>query len=88
MTKKTHGVLIDGTPYSKTWSSLVLFSMVFYVASYATGLGNVPWQQAELFNLDGRITSLRTLDLRQTDAGDGDSPRDRHVSGDGDELDR
>ena len=28
--------------------------MIFYVASYATGLGNVPWQQGELFALDVR----------------------------------
>ncbi|KAG8885479.1 myo-inositol transporter [Tulasnella sp. 332] len=54
LTRKTHGVLVDGTVYPKSWSYLVLFSMVFYVASYATGLGNVPWQQAELFNLEVR----------------------------------
>jgi len=36
--------------------------MVFYVASYATGLGNVPWQQGELFPLEvrGIGTSLAT----------------------------
>ncbi|KAG9030258.1 myo-inositol transporter [Tulasnella sp. JGI-2019a] len=62
LTRKTNGVLIDGTDYPKSWSSLVLFSMVSYVASYATGLGNVPWQQAELFNLEvrGIGTSLAT----------------------------
>ncbi|CCO27252.1 Myo-inositol transporter 1 [Rhizoctonia solani AG-1 IB] len=54
LTKSTGGVLVDGAKYPKTWSSLVLFSMVFYVASYATGLGNVPWQQSELFALDVR----------------------------------
>lgn len=27
--------------------------MVIFVASYATGLGNVPWQQGELFSLEG-----------------------------------
>jgi MFS transporter, SP family, solute carrier family 2 (myo-inositol transporter), member 13 len=49
MTKKTGGILVDGTPYDRTWAGLVLFSMVFYVASYATGLGNVPWQQVRFF---------------------------------------
>ena len=36
--------------------------MIFYVASYATGLGNVPWQQGELFGLEvrGIGTSLAT----------------------------
>lgn len=28
--------------------------MIVYVASYATGLGNIPWQQGELFSLDVR----------------------------------
>ena len=27
--------------------------MIVFVASYATGLGNVPWQQGELFGLEG-----------------------------------
>ncbi|CUA76594.1 Myo-inositol transporter 2 [Saccharomyces cerevisiae S288c] [Rhizoctonia solani] len=54
LTKSTRGVLVEGTDYPKTWSSLVLFSMVFYIASYATGLGNIPWQQSELFALEVR----------------------------------
>ncbi|RXW24606.1 hypothetical protein EST38_g1204 [Candolleomyces aberdarensis] len=51
-----------GTDYSTTWSGLVLFAMIVYVASYATGLGNVPWQQGELFGLEvrGIGTSLCT----------------------------
>ncbi|KAA1475306.1 general substrate transporter [Dentipellis sp. KUC8613] len=62
LTMKTAGQLIDGTHYSHKWSSLVLFSMIFYVASYATGLGNVPWQQGEFFSLEirGIGTSLAT----------------------------
>ncbi|KAH9474495.1 Myo-inositol transporter 1 [Psilocybe cubensis] len=62
MTKKTNGNLIDGTQYSTTWSALVLLSMILFVASYATGLGNVPWQQGELFSLEvrGIGTSLAT----------------------------
>jgi len=36
--------------------------MIVFVASYATGLGNVPWQQGELFGLEvrGIGTSLST----------------------------
>lgn len=53
MTKKTDGNLVSGTQYSTAWSALVLLSMILFVASYATGLGNVPWQQGELFSLEG-----------------------------------
>ncbi|KAF8953330.1 general substrate transporter [Flammula alnicola] len=62
MTKKTGGELMDGTQYPTAWSSLVLLSMIVFVASYATGLGNVPWQQGELFSLEvrGIGTSLAT----------------------------
>lgn len=37
-----------------SWSAVVLVSMIIYVASYATGLGNIPWQQGELFSLEVR----------------------------------
>ncbi|KAL6309485.1 general substrate transporter [Sparassis latifolia] len=62
LTIKTGGNLVDGTHYPRVWAALVLLSMIFYVASYATGLGNVPWQQGELFGLDvrGIGTSLAT----------------------------
>lgn len=44
------------------WSMLVLFAMLIYIASYATGVGNVPWQQSELFpiRVRGVGTSLAT----------------------------
>ncbi|KAI0342397.1 general substrate transporter [Trametopsis cervina] len=63
LTKHTGGNLVDGADYSKAWSAIVLVSMIFYVASYATGLGNVPWQQGELFSLEvrGIGTSLATF---------------------------
>ncbi|KAF9813399.1 hypothetical protein IEO21_05633 [Rhodonia placenta] len=63
MTMKTGGNLVDGADYSRTWSAIVLLAMIFYVASYATGLGNVPWQQGELFGLEvrGIGTSLATM---------------------------
>ncbi|KAG6827611.1 hypothetical protein H0H92_011101 [Tricholoma furcatifolium] len=62
LTRKTGGNLVDGTQYSTTWSAIVLLSMIVFVASYATGLGNVPWQQGELFGLEvrGLGTSLST----------------------------
>ncbi|KAF8064869.1 general substrate transporter [Lyophyllum atratum] len=62
LTKKTGGDLVDGTQYSTAWSAIVLISMIIFVASYATGLGNVPWQQGELFGLEvrGLGTSLST----------------------------
>ncbi|KAK1226378.1 hypothetical protein PQX77_010649 [Marasmius sp. AFHP31] len=62
LTKQTGGVLVENTAYPQTWSGVVLFSMIFFVASYATGLGNVPWQQGELFPLEvrGIGTSLST----------------------------
>jgi len=62
LTRKTRGDLVDGTQYSTAWSAIVLLSMIIFVASYATGLGNVPWQQGELFGLEvrGIGTSLAT----------------------------
>ena len=54
LTKNTGNTLVDGAKYSNTWSALVLVSMIIFVASYATGLGNVPWNQGELFSLDGQ----------------------------------
>ncbi|KAI0298359.1 general substrate transporter [Multifurca ochricompacta] len=62
LTRRTGNVLVDGAHYSHAWSGIVLFSMIVFVASYATGLGNVPWQQGELFSLEvrGIGTSLAT----------------------------
>jgi SP family myo-inositol transporter-like MFS transporter 13 len=62
MTINTGSVLVAGSDYPRAWSSIVLLSMIFFVASYATGLGNVPWQQGELFSLEvrGLGTSLAT----------------------------
>ncbi|OBT56269.1 hypothetical protein VE04_02498, partial [Pseudogymnoascus sp. 24MN13] len=49
---------------SRTSPLLVVASIILYVAGYATGLGNVPWQQSELFPLNirslgsGRATAV------------------------------
>lgn len=53
LTIHTNNQLVSGTKYPNSWSALVLLSMIIFVASYATGLGNVPWQQGELFGLEG-----------------------------------
>jgi SP family myo-inositol transporter-like MFS transporter 13 len=42
------------TDLSDAWSLVLLFSLIFYVAAYASGLGCVPWQQSELFSLSVR----------------------------------
>lgn len=44
------------------WSVIVIVSMLVYVAFYASGIGNVPWQQSELFPMSvrGIGTSLAT----------------------------
>lgn len=39
---------------NKTWPTIILLAMITYVAGYALGLGNVPWQQSELFPLSVR----------------------------------
>ncbi|KIR40788.1 MFS transporter, SP family, solute carrier family 2 (myo-inositol transporter), member 13 [Cryptococcus deuterogattii 99/473] len=54
LTLPTNGILIENHDYPRSLSILVLFSMLLYVAGYATGLGNIPWQQGELFRLEVR----------------------------------
>lgn len=54
LTLSTNGILIENHDYPRSLSILVLFSMLLYVAGYATGLGNIPWQQGELFRLEVR----------------------------------
>lgn len=49
----THGAA-EGHPGSKTWPVAILVAMIIYVAGYAIGMGNVPWQQSELFPLSVR----------------------------------
>lgn len=56
LTEITGGILVPHptVPYNHQQSLLVLASMLLYVASYATGCGNIPWQQGELFRLEVR----------------------------------
>lgn len=44
------------TPGNSFMPVLILLSLTLYTASFASGLGNVPWQQSELFPL--RVRSL------------------------------
>lgn len=62
LTKSTGGVLVPGTAYPPTLTTGVLASMILFVAAYATGCGNIPWQQGELFALEvrGLGTSVAT----------------------------
>lgn len=53
-----------GSPYnqSSAWSKIVIVAMLIYVAFYAVGIGNVPWQQSEMFptRVRGAGTSFAT----------------------------
>ncbi|TXT11754.1 uncharacterized protein COLE_02164 [Cutaneotrichosporon oleaginosum] len=62
LTHDTGGILVPGTEYPRAQALLVLVSMMLFVAAYATGSGNIPWQQGELFPLEvrGLGTSLCT----------------------------
>lgn len=40
-------ISIRATSEDKTWPMIILIAMVTYVAGYAIGMGNVPWQQSE-----------------------------------------
>lgn len=62
MLEPTNQRLVEGYPYPKSYTSAMLVFMVFYVCSYATGLGNVPWQQGEFYSTETRMigTSIST----------------------------
>ncbi|CAF1191232.1 unnamed protein product [Didymodactylos carnosus] len=52
--KDSFGNIIVTSEAPSTGAIVVLVCMLFFVASYATGLGNVPWQNNELFPLSVR----------------------------------
>ncbi|GAA5857526.1 hypothetical protein JCM8547_009321 [Rhodosporidiobolus lusitaniae] len=55
LTLQTGGKLPDdGAGLNQNYAPLVLTAMLVYVAFYATGIGNIPWQQGELFEMDVR----------------------------------
>ncbi|KIS67376.1 putative myo-inositol transporter [Mycosarcoma maydis] len=62
MLQPTNQRLVEGYPYPTSYTSAMLVFMVLYVCSYATGLGNVPWQQGEFFSTETRMigTSIST----------------------------
>ena len=47
-------VVDDDSRRRSPWAIVILVAMVVYVCGYATGLGNVAWQQSELFPLSVR----------------------------------
>jgi SP family myo-inositol transporter-like MFS transporter 13 len=60
--KSASGEILTGAPIG--WSAvLVLVSLLLFIAAYATGLGNVPWQSTEFFpnELRGLGTTLLTV---------------------------
>jgi len=56
MPSTTHQRRQGETPGNSFMPVLILLSLTLYTASFASGLGNVPWQQSELFPL--RVRSL------------------------------
>lgn len=56
------GLVGDPANRDSPWSAVVIFAMLLYVAFYAAGIGNVPWQQGEMFptRVRGAGTSLAT----------------------------
>ncbi|KAK9370288.1 general substrate transporter [Lipomyces kononenkoae] len=56
-----HFLPADATQ-SNPWAIVILVAMMLYVAFYAAGIGNVPWQQSELFPMQvrGLGTSMAT----------------------------
>lgn len=62
LTADTGGILVPDSDYPASHTLPVVLSMLIFVAAYATGSGNIPWQQGELFPLDvrGLGTSLCT----------------------------
>ncbi|KAK4047036.1 hypothetical protein OIO90_006357 [Microbotryomycetes sp. JL221] len=63
LTLNTNGQLPEnGTGLDQTFAPVVLTAMLLYVACYATGIGNIPWQQGELFEMSvrGMGTSIST----------------------------
>ena len=51
--EKNPGHVLDKEHISG-WAYVVLVAQLVYVAFYATGIGNVPWQQSELFPISVR----------------------------------
>ncbi len=59
--EKASSLVASSTEGSKAWPLVILVAMVTYVAGYAVGMGNVPWQQSEyvMFPLSPQYNHLR-----------------------------
>ncbi len=53
-TKKAHLVDQIQTATHSPWATAILVSLIIFVCGYAIGLGNIAWQQSELFPLSVR----------------------------------
>lgn len=53
-TKEAHLVDQIQTATHSPWATAVLVSLIIFVCGYAIGLGNIAWQQSELFPLSVR----------------------------------
>ncbi|CDR42400.1 CYFA0S09e02762g1_1 [Cyberlindnera fabianii] len=55
-----HGTdaVVQGDGGVSGWGIVVIIGMICYVATFAIGIGNVPWQQSELFGQDVRGIGL------------------------------
>lgn len=45
---------VETNGISSTWGTVVIVFIFFYAASYAIGIGNVPWQQSEMLPMEVR----------------------------------
>ncbi|EEB08440.1 MFS myo-inositol transporter [Schizosaccharomyces japonicus yFS275] len=52
----SNGSLLPGV--SRSWPIVILLSIIVFLASYASGIGNIPWQQAELFTMEVRALGV------------------------------
>ncbi|GAA6027340.1 hypothetical protein JCM8097_002608 [Rhodosporidiobolus ruineniae] len=63
LTRNTGGQLPDdGVGLDQKFAPLILTAILVYAVFYGTGIGNIPWQQGELFEMDvrGMGTALAT----------------------------
>ncbi|ODV60608.1 sugar porter family MFS transporter [Ascoidea rubescens DSM 1968] len=50
ITFEDHDALLNEDTEITGWAIVIIISMIWFAASYAIGIGNVPWQQSELFS--------------------------------------
>lgn len=53
-TRQHQEAMVPDTTAPSFWAVFILIAMVIYVCGYAIGIGNIAWQQSELFPLSVR----------------------------------